>query len=187
MSYVKIVFVFYANHIRFVYITLMKVQILADQLDDIFLSLEEQLRPLNKAKLKLLKTLQKIIVSNTEIIIPPETLLAEKEETMDQMIEKLAFLRREGPLKCASRVEKHYKEIEAKIEALVKEEEEGSDEVEEESALMDFSSLKEINEGVPDIICKFERAMKVVEEASKNDGDNEKLPEDVALMYFFKS
>lgn len=170
-------------------LTPMKVQISTDQLDEILVSLQEQLSPLTKTKLKLFKTLRKIIVANTEIIIPAsETELADKEEIRDQMIEKLAITRRELPLKCAQEIEEHYKKLEKDLEQVMMEEEEKENEYNViENVPVDYTYLRDINESVPDIICKFERAMSVVEDASKNGKECEASPEDVAILYFFKS
>ncbi|ELQ75288.1 hypothetical protein THOM_1785 [Trachipleistophora hominis] len=168
----------------------MKVQLSADQLDDILISLQKQLSPLTRTKLKLFKTLRKIIMANTEIIIPlSEAELADKEEIRDQMVEKLAITRRELPAKCALQVEEHYKRLQEDLKQIIAEDDEETEVEEHVKDVLpaDYTCLKEINEGVPNIICKFERAMSVVEEASKNEKEHEVSPEDVAIMYFFKS
>ena len=158
---------------------------------------------MNIHKIKLFKTLQKIIYSNVIVENDKrEVILSEREETKMKLMCKLAEMRREGPKKAAQEVEENVEIMVDKLKQEVDElvslnekenvekinaeffESAENQEPSESSKDVPFSKIKEINENIPEMIEKFQRAINVVQEATKVDKIG---GEDTALLYFYKS
>lgn len=166
----------------------MKIKISADQLDAVFLSIQKQISPFTNKNLKLFKTLKKIVILNTEVIIPSvEKISAEKEVVKEALLEKLVFLRRELPVIQSLSVQAHYEKTISLLQMAITENVSTNACMHEPHMFkeLDFPNIREINENMPSITSKFKKAISVIEDAGKNENIEELSPEDVAFMYFY--
>lgn len=97
-----------------------KIKVTSSQLTDVLEQLETQLLPLNPSKVKLLKTLQKIVLANIETVDDEKQLLLnEKMALRSSLLMKLASVRREIPKSVTQDIENNWSETFKKVKDLI--------------------------------------------------------------------
>ncbi|KRH93640.1 hypothetical protein M153_7010003966 [Pseudoloma neurophilia] len=170
-----------------------KIKLTNSQLTEVLQQLETQLLPLDQVKVKLLKTLQKILMANIQIIEDEnEVELNEQMAIRTNLMNKLACLRRDGPKETASQyfdlLDQTVNTVSDSLndnytENIIKNEKE--DKTFNLSQENDhFSKIRELNDTIPEKLDKFRNAIEIINELTES---NKGSAEDKALLYFYKN
>lgn len=97
-----------------------KIKLTSSQLSDVLSQIETQVLPLNAPKVKLLKTLQKIVLANVEIVDDEKQLLLnERIALRSDLLMKLANIRRQIPKNVTNDIANNWSETFKKVKELV--------------------------------------------------------------------
>lgn len=179
--------------------TLKKIQISTNNFTEILNQITSTLHPLTKKKLKLLKTLQKILESNISIIDgEKEMKIAEMEMIKHNYLKKLVDMRKNGTVKSAKKVTIRINELIDNLrtkfkcyqDANINKLHEGDDNLKNfgkaqaKSYISKLNKIRQINDGIPFMIEKFERAINVVKDANIHENANDTDGTNNAILFF---